>query len=142
MLPLDALRLESCRLIKIDVEGMEADVLRGSRQTIKKCSPILYIENNRKDGSKALAPVLRELGYDAYWSMSPYFNEDNFYSNSVNVWPKWAPAANLLCFPTSWNAANPAAEKFLGEDDDCDAAFRRAQARGHTPPGSSAVPKL
>jgi hypothetical protein len=49
-------------LIKIDVEGMEADVIRGARETIARHSPVLYLENNG-DNSTAIAPVLDEIGY-------------------------------------------------------------------------------
>ena len=31
-------------MIKIDVEGMEADVLRGAIETIRKYVPIIYVE--------------------------------------------------------------------------------------------------
>ena len=51
---LDALRLEACSLIKIDVEGMELDVLQGAERTIRTFRPILYLENNRKEKSTEL----------------------------------------------------------------------------------------
>ena len=33
-------------LLKIDVEGMEESILRGSTRIIQTCQPILYVENN------------------------------------------------------------------------------------------------
>jgi FkbM family methyltransferase len=67
MLRLDDLPLENCQLIKIDVEGMELDVLQGSRKTIRLFRPVLYLENNRPDRSKPLLDFISaELDYQAF----------------------------------------------------------------------------
>src|SRR5690348_8993140 len=42
------------RLLKIDVEGMELEVLKGAKETIEKYKPLLYVENDRPDKSQAL----------------------------------------------------------------------------------------
>ena len=39
-------RLVKVDWIKIDVEGMEVDVLKGAESTLKRCSPKLFIENH------------------------------------------------------------------------------------------------
>src|SRR6266404_6679365 len=44
---LDQLPLERCRLLKIDVEGMELEVLQGGTNLIKATRPIICLENNR-----------------------------------------------------------------------------------------------
>lgn len=41
---LDEYRLQNVSLIKIDVEGMEPEVLRGARATIRRWRPVLYVE--------------------------------------------------------------------------------------------------
>lgn len=43
----DALGLERCALIKVDVEGAEAAVVRGASETIRRCRPVLSIECDR-----------------------------------------------------------------------------------------------
>lgn len=43
---LKTLGVDRIDLIKIDVEGFELEVLRGARQTIEKCRPIIYCEVN------------------------------------------------------------------------------------------------
>ncbi len=64
---LDDIPLEGCHLIKIDVEGMELDVLQGAQKTIATFRPMLYLENNRPDKSEALLGFIRiELGYQVF----------------------------------------------------------------------------
>jgi len=45
VLTIDGLNLPKCHFIKIDVEGMEQEVLEGAVRTIAALSPILYVEN-------------------------------------------------------------------------------------------------
>lgn len=88
-------------LIKIDVEGMEADVIRGAKGTIERCKPILYVENNGLDSS-AISAVLDEIDYRAYWSIGPYFNPLNAFKNARNIWPiSLVPSANLIAVPNA-----------------------------------------
>ena len=129
LMALDELALQSCRLIKVDAEDMEAQVLTGAARTIQACQPILYVENDRPGASKKLAPLLKQLGYHAYWSIFTYFDRHNFYCNSEDIWPNHAPAANLLCFSTRSNASIPQAEPFLGEADDWQSAMGRMRKR-------------
>ena len=45
--------LSNCpSFVKIDVEGMEMEVLKGGRELIRRCRPVLHIENNCKKDSK------------------------------------------------------------------------------------------
>ena len=60
---IDSLGLPRLRLLKADVEGMEADVLAGARETIQRLSPALYVENDRPDKSEALIALILDLGY-------------------------------------------------------------------------------
>jgi len=43
-LRIDDLNLRRCDLIKVDVEGMEGEVLDGARSTIDRCRPLVYAE--------------------------------------------------------------------------------------------------
>ncbi|MTJ79543.1 MAG: FkbM family methyltransferase [Telmatospirillum sp.] len=49
VIPLDSLSLPQVNIIKIDVEGMEADVLEGAKDTLRRCRPILYVEYIKSD---------------------------------------------------------------------------------------------
>lgn len=49
---LDSQRLSDVRIIKIDVEGMEPEVLRGARATIRRWHPVLYVEAQDEAASR------------------------------------------------------------------------------------------
>lgn len=56
---LDSLALDDVQLIKIDVEGHEAQVLAGAKKTIERCQPLMVIE----DWEIAHVRRLAEVGY-------------------------------------------------------------------------------
>mmetsp|Transcript_48370 Transcript_48370/g.58352 ORF Transcript_48370/g.58352 Transcript_48370/m.58352 type:complete len:366 (+) Transcript_48370:73-1170(+) len=71
--------------IKIDVEGMEQDVLSGAKKLVSECRPTLFLENNCVKGSKELINSLLSIQdldgeriYDCYWHADTYHNSDNF----------------------------------------------------------------
>ena len=85
--PLDALELDRCDFIKIDVDGGELSVLRSGEMQIERFRPVLYFENEVRDQSSALLDfVLNALGYDLYFHPTPLFEPDNFFGNPVNHW--------------------------------------------------------
>jgi len=49
MVTLDSFDFPRVDIMKIDVEGMEADVLQGATETLKRCRPILYVEHTKSD---------------------------------------------------------------------------------------------
>jgi FkbM family methyltransferase len=62
---LDSLCLERLDLVKIDVEGMEEDVLKGARESIEAHSPIMMIEILKTDQS-LIERMLVPIGYKCY----------------------------------------------------------------------------
>ncbi len=54
------------KIIKIDVEGMELDVLEGGRNLILRDRPLLYIESATEADYRQISTYLAELGY-GYW---------------------------------------------------------------------------
>jgi len=61
----DSLKLPRVDLIKIDVEGMEMDVLTGAGETIARCRPALFVEHQHV-GRNPLAQRLDALGYTMF----------------------------------------------------------------------------
>ena len=64
------LDLSGLGLIKIDVEGFEANVVRGAKRTIATYQPIILFEQNEsefKNGEPETVCILREMGYDFCW---------------------------------------------------------------------------
>jgi FkbM family methyltransferase len=98
MRTLDSLQLAACHLLKVDVEGMEIDVLRGALETIAKFRPALYVENDREEKSKELIGLVFDSGYHAYWHLPPLFNPDNFAKDPENAFPG-VVSINMLCLP-------------------------------------------
>jgi FkbM family methyltransferase len=94
----DSLNLNSCRLLKIDVEGMELEVLKGSAQTIDQVRPFMYIENDRQDRSRELIEHVLSLGYRAFWHLPAMFNSDNFFKCQENIFPRIL-SINMICVP-------------------------------------------
>lgn len=91
-------------LIKIDVEGFEEEVLRGATKLIADSRPLIYLENDRSDKSESLQRCIQSLGYDAYWSMPPLFNEDNFRGKKDNIFGR-VVSLNMLCVPAELGIA-------------------------------------
>lgn len=58
----DSLQLDRLDFFKLDVEGMEEQVLFGSTHTINNCRPIMHIENLKSDHEK-LNNILANFGY-------------------------------------------------------------------------------
>jgi FkbM family methyltransferase len=83
----DFVTLPRLKLVKIDVEGMEGDVLRGGLQLIARFKPHLYIENDRVEQSETLMRLLDSLGYRLYWHTPALFEPDNYYQDEENVFP-------------------------------------------------------
>jgi len=96
--PLDQLEVARVKLIKIDVEGMELDVLAGAKATLARCHPILYVENDRAEKAEALVALLQENGYRMWWHTPQLYSPANFLGNPNNVFGNVA-SFNMLCLP-------------------------------------------
>lgn len=57
VITVDSLRLERCDFLKVDCEGMEAEVLRGARKTIERCRPAIFAETLKGDAAATLAEI-------------------------------------------------------------------------------------
>jgi FkbM family methyltransferase len=83
---IDALGIESCSFIKIDVDGKELEVLRSATGLIERSRPVLYFENDDRATSAALLEHAMQQRYDLYWHPAPIFDQNNFFGNPINHW--------------------------------------------------------
>ena len=61
----DQIAVDDLAVIKVDVEGMEADVLAGALGHIDRCSPVIWCEAHNRTASHKVAAVIGPLGYQA-----------------------------------------------------------------------------
>lgn len=95
---IDDYKFDNVGLMKIDVEGFEERVLRGAVETINRCSPILYLEDDREQKSASLHAFLQELGYRWEPHHPPLFRPKNFFGKAENIWPKNYISKNIVCY--------------------------------------------
>jgi FkbM family methyltransferase len=95
VITIDSLNLANCHFLKIDVEGMESDVIAGAEQTIRRFLPVMYLENDRKDKSPDLIRQVFALGYRLYWHLPAMYNANNYFGSAENVFPGIV-SANML----------------------------------------------
>lgn len=93
---IDSLGLGRCNLIKIDVEGMEQNVIKGAQNTIRQFRPVLFLENNGFGNSPELINQIFSLDYKAWWFFSPPVEPNTPFDPEIND-------KNILCIPTEWN---------------------------------------
>ncbi|MBW6398798.1 FkbM family methyltransferase [Roseomonas sp. HJA6] len=72
LLRLDDLGLTDVTAMKIDAEGAEYEILRGARDTLLRCRPVLTIEieeRHREGSTWAVPAFLDALGYDVLFEL-------------------------------------------------------------------------
>ena len=99
IITIDSLPLEACSLIKVDVEGMEKEVLTGANDTIRQFRPLMFVENNNLEKSEELIDIIFAMDYVVWWVIADYFRPSNFFKNEENVFSTSAPSADLFCVP-------------------------------------------
>ena len=95
---LDSYQFPRCTLLKLDVEGMELDVLQGATDTIKRCRPLIVAEIDREAKKPAVLAFLRDRDYLLYAHNPPLYREDNWRGVDLNAWPG-VVSFNVLAVP-------------------------------------------
>ena len=134
VVPIDELGLNRCTLIKVDVEGMEAKVIAGAKETIARCRPALFLENDTVERSREVLEAVDSIGYKAFWQIAGYYNPNNYFANRENVFARFQPQANVLCVPKECPFTGLMAVEGL-DDDWRKAAGRLMQRVAQSPNG-------
>jgi FkbM family methyltransferase len=98
VITLDDLRLTRLDLLKLDVEGMEAEVLLGARDTIARCRPLIYAEDAQGEKGKRLLDVLFAANYRVWRHAPTLYNKANFRGCEFNPFDSIV-SLNLFAVP-------------------------------------------
>ncbi len=98
--PLDDLLDDSWDVgfLKIDVEGFEQQVLQGARNTLARHRPIIYLENDRVEKSRALIEWLWAAEYKLWFHLPQLFNPQNFAQETQNIYGNMI-SVNMIAVP-------------------------------------------
>lgn len=102
----ESVRVPACHFMKIDVEGMELDVLRGAHRLITRMKPVLYVEHNDTQTGRWVLEFIAAHGYRAYLHEPPLFNPENYFRKQEDVFAGQFEGQihNLLCLPADYPA--------------------------------------
>jgi len=89
------LELTKLKLLKIDVEGMEQQVIQGAANIINKFKPVLYVENDRVEQSRDLIELIASFDYKMYWHMPTLFMPDNYAGDKEQLFH--IVSVNMFC---------------------------------------------
>lgn len=97
MLALDSIG-QKAALLKLDIEGMELEVLRGGVNYLQAHRPVCLVEANEESQAADLVEFFSELNYSAHICEEYLFQPANFFGNSRNIFPD-IESRNLLFVP-------------------------------------------
>lgn len=107
VITIDSMGLPKCKMLKVDVEGMELEVLIGANAYIEKYKPVLYVESDRADKHDALVEYIDSLGYNIYWHEPQLFSSANFNGKKENIFVDHKGrvyiSKNFICVPKDGN---------------------------------------
>jgi FkbM family methyltransferase len=83
----DSLNIRRLDFAKIDVDGCEQFAIEGMRETIMRCRPFIFIENEIPDKAEKLTSTLIDMGYRAYWYRPPLYSFTNYAGELHNIFP-------------------------------------------------------
>lgn len=82
---LDDLNFDQVDFIKVDIEGSEISFLKGSKRTIKKFKPVIFLEANDHIAAKSLFTWAKKNSYKHQSILCLAFNPQNFAQNQENI---------------------------------------------------------
>lgn len=82
---IDDLNLDHVDLIKVDVEGMERNVLSGSINLIERCKPNIFLELNSLEEHAFIFELAKQFNYFVQGVRTVAFNPLNHKNNPINT---------------------------------------------------------
>lgn len=128
--PLDMVGLPGLDLLKVDVEGMEWEVVQGARKLIDKYQPWMLLEHDRPPCAAKILDLVHELEYTPYWYRTHLVTDDNWYHNRVI--PEnmiIAGSFDMLCVPKNRHAPVLGLEEVHVEDELMKAPLNKLASR-------------
>ncbi len=104
LVTLDELNIDHLDVIKIDVEGMESDVLLGAEAIIARDRPIVFAEVNSLQSGLPLLHWCEHHQYVMFCALHPAYNPQNFAVNPVNFFLDAIEINALLMPGEKWNS--------------------------------------
>jgi len=120
LVTVDSLALSAVGLLKIDVEGMERQVLDGARETIATFQPAVFAEANSISAGLKILDWCQASGYECLGHLTDAFNPGNFNGETRNIFDD-GKELNLLLLP-SGRATPPGAPRVFPIDNADDIA--------------------
>lgn len=105
LIPLDDLGLVRCDLIKIDVEGMELDVIKGAIRILGELRPVVYFEH-ATGNIREHYDIFKSLGYSLFWHVANPYNRLNFKGDTHNIFGGNTELNVLACPPSAMMPSN------------------------------------
>jgi FkbM family methyltransferase len=97
---LDEIELDSCSLIKIDIEGNEWDAIQGGEKFLKKHKPVLYMEAKKDElGTKKFLKWFFDNGWVCYWHYAFWFRKNNYKNNNKLIHNAGIGDMNIVAVP-------------------------------------------
>ena len=101
-------------LIKIDVEGMEKQVLEGAKVLIQESKPVLWVENDKVPQRDELIRYIKSIGYTPYWIITTVAEPDPPGSHQLGTQASF----NMLCVTPGPNYIDCQGLRECNEGDD------------------------
>jgi FkbM family methyltransferase len=98
LVTVDGLALAAVGLLKIDVEGMERQVLDGARETIASFKPAVFAEANSIGAGLKILAWCQASGYECLGHLTDAFNPENFNGQARSIFDD-GKELNLLLLP-------------------------------------------
>jgi len=100
---LDDFEINTCKLLKLDVEHMGLDALKGAQNTICSCNPFIFTEIDlgtiaEVAQTNELVQFLTHLNYECYLFDSPLYNPNNYFKKPESIFAD-RHTPHLFCAP-------------------------------------------